>query len=78
MLERELAEIQAEKEAAALAEDYERAAKLRQRELQVTGEAGGGARARPARSPTMMVTPADIAKVVEVWTGVPVTPDARG
>src|SRR5215470_15232319 len=60
-LERELAEIQAEKEASALAEDYERAAKLRQREMQV-----------------MLVTPADIARVVEVWTGVPVTQLVEG
>ena len=76
-LERELAEIQAEKEAAALAEDYERAAKLRQREMQVT-EKLEEARAKAGETPVMLVTPADIARVVEVWTGVPVTQLVEG
>jgi ATP-dependent Clp protease ATP-binding subunit ClpC len=76
-LERELAEIQAEKEASALAEDYERAAKLRQREMQVT-EKLEEARAKAGETPVMLVTPADIARVVEVWTGVPVTQLVEG
>ena len=70
--ERELAEIQAEKEAAALAEDYERAAKLRQRELKVQ-EKLDEARKNAGQVVTLLVTPEDIAKVVEGWTGVPVS-----
>jgi ATP-dependent Clp protease ATP-binding subunit ClpC len=76
-LERELAEIQAEKEAAALSEEYERAAKLRQREMQVT-EKLEEARAKAGEMPVMLVTPADIARVVEGWTGVPVTQLVEG
>ncbi|HEX3269952.1 MAG TPA: ATP-dependent Clp protease ATP-binding subunit [Ktedonobacterales bacterium] len=76
-LERELAEIQAEKEASALAEDYERAAKLRQREMQVTQKLEE-ARAKAGETPVMLVTPADIARVVEGWTGVPVTQLVEG
>jgi ATP-dependent Clp protease ATP-binding subunit ClpC len=76
-LERELAEIQSEKEAAALSEEYERAAKLRQREMQVTTRLDE-ARARAGEMPVMLVTPADIARVVEVWTGVPVTQLVEG
>ncbi|MGZ6389733.1 MAG: ATP-dependent Clp protease ATP-binding subunit, partial [Ktedonobacterales bacterium] len=70
--ERELADIQAEKEAAALAEDYERAAKLRQRELKVQ-EKLDEARKNAGQVVTLLVTPEDIAKVVENWTGVPVS-----
>ncbi len=71
-LEKEIAEIQAEKEAAALAEEYERAAMLRQRELQVQ-EQLEQARAKAGQVATMMVRPEDVAKVVEGWTGVPVS-----
>ena len=76
-LERELAEIQSEKEAAALSEEYERAAKLRQREVQVTTRLEE-ARVKAGEMPVMLVTPADIARVVEVWTGVPVTQLVEG
>ena len=77
MLERELASIAAQKEAAALAEDYERAAKLRQSEMQVHGAARGGA-AQGGRDPTMIVTPADIAQVVEGLDRRASDPDAGG
>src|SRR6185437_2120934 len=76
-LEKEIAEIQAEKEAAALGEDYERAAKLRQRELKVQGQLEE-ARAKAGQVAKMMVTPADIARVVEVWTRVPVSQMLEG
>jgi ATP-dependent Clp protease ATP-binding subunit ClpC len=76
-LERELAEIQAEKEAAALSEEYERAAKLRQREMQVTTKLEE-ARVKAGETPVMLVTPEDIARVVEGWTGVPVTQLVEG
>jgi ATP-dependent Clp protease ATP-binding subunit ClpC len=72
VLERELASIAAEKEAAALAEDYERAAKLRQNELKAQKQLDE-AQGKAGDIPTMIVAPADIARVVEGWTGVPVT-----
>ncbi|MGH2505237.1 MAG: AAA family ATPase, partial [Ktedonobacterales bacterium] len=71
-LERELTQIQQEKEAAATAEDYERAAKLRQREMQ-TQEKLDQAREKSASVPTLMVTPEEIARIIEGWTGVPVS-----
>src|SRR5579871_3924533 len=76
-LEKEIAEIQAEKEAAALGEDYERAATLRQLELKVQGQLEE-ARAKAGQVAKMMVTPADIAKVVETWTRVPVSQMLEG
>lgn len=71
-LEREIADIQAKKEAAANAEDYEHAARLRQQELQVQARLDK-ARAESGASMTLLVTPALIARVVENWTGVPVS-----
>jgi len=71
-LEKELADIQAKKEAAANAEEYERAAKMRQKEL-VVQEKLDKAQAEAGNSVTLLVTPEQIAKVVEVWTGVPVS-----
>ncbi len=71
-LEKELADIQAKKEAAANAEDYERAARMRQQELLVQ-EKLDKARAESGNSVTLLVTPELIAQVVETWTGVPVS-----
>ena len=71
-LERELTELQQQKEAAALAEEYEKAAKLRQHELQLQQKLEE-AQARTNGSPTLLVTPAEIARAVENWTGVPVS-----
>jgi ATP-dependent Clp protease ATP-binding subunit ClpC len=71
-LEKEIADIQAKKEAAANAEDYERAAKLRQQEL-LTQAKLDKARAESGASMTLLVTPELIAQVVENWTGVPVS-----
>jgi ATP-dependent Clp protease ATP-binding subunit ClpC len=76
-LEQEMADIQAQKEAAALAEEYEKAAKLRQSELKVQ-TALDEARAKAGETPTMLVRPEDIAKVVEGWTGVPVSQMLEG
>jgi ATP-dependent Clp protease ATP-binding subunit ClpC len=72
VLERELASIASQKEAAALSEDYEKAAKLRQSELKVQKQLDE-AQGKVGDIPTMIVTPADIARVVESWTSVPVT-----
>jgi len=71
-LEKELADIQTKKEAAANAEDYERAAKLRQQELVTQGKLEK-ARAESGSSMTLLVTPELIAQSVENWTGVPVS-----
>ncbi|HEX6108634.1 MAG TPA: AAA family ATPase, partial [Ktedonobacteraceae bacterium] len=71
-LEKELADIQTKKEAAANSEDYERAAKLRQQELVTQGKLEK-ARAESGSSMTLLVTPELIAQCVENWTGVPVS-----
>ncbi len=71
-LETELADIQNKKEAAATAEDYESAAKLRQQELIVI-EKLDKARVEAQGSAALIVTPEHIARVVENWTGVPVS-----
>ena len=76
-LERELADLSAQKEAAALAEEYEKAAKLRQRELKAQTQLDE-ARAQVGQVATMLVTPEDIAKVVQGWTGVPVSQMLEG
>src|SRR3989442_3388747 len=76
-LEKELADIQAKKEAAANSEDYERAAKLRQQEL-VTQDKLDEARAELGNSMTLLVAPELIAQIVENWTGVPVSQMLEG
>ena len=74
-LEQEIAEIQAQKEAAALLEEYEKAAKLRQRELKVQTQLDE-AREQAGQIATLLVTPEDVAKVVEGWSGASGEPDA--
>ncbi len=76
-LEQELADIQAEKEFAANAEDYERAARMRQKEL-VTLTNLERARAQADNTAALIVTPEHIAQVVEIWTGVPVSQMLEG
>jgi ATP-dependent Clp protease ATP-binding subunit ClpC len=76
-LEKELADIQAQKEAAATSEDYERAAKMRQQELVVLGKLEN-ARSQANNFVSLMVTPEHIAHVVENWTGVPVSQMLEG
>jgi ATP-dependent Clp protease ATP-binding subunit ClpC len=76
-LEQEIAEIQAQKEAAALSEEYEKAAKLRQRELKVQSQLDE-AREQVGQIATLLVTPEDVAKVVEGWSGVPVSQMLEG
>src|SRR6059058_2423524 len=71
-LEKELADLQTKKEAAANAEDYERAAKLRQQEL-VTQDKLEKARVEAKGASALVVAPEQIAQVVENWTGVPVS-----
>jgi ATP-dependent Clp protease ATP-binding subunit ClpC len=71
-LEQRLTVLQQQKEAAALAEDYERAAALRQQELVMQTELDH-ARETMGEAEPLVVTPELIARVVEDWTGVPVT-----
>ncbi len=76
-LEKELADIQAKKEAAANAENYERAAMLRQQEL-LTQAKLDKARAESGGKMTLLVTPEHVAQIVENWTGVPVSQMLEG
>jgi ATP-dependent Clp protease ATP-binding subunit ClpC len=71
-LEVQLDNLRTEKEQAALNEDYERAAKLRQQELEVEGQIER-ARGDVADAEPLMVTPELVAQVVETWSGVPVS-----
>lgn len=71
-LEKELADVQTQKEAAANAEDYERAAMLRQQELLILDKLNK-ARSEKHNMISLIVTPEHIAHVVEIWTGVPVS-----
>ncbi len=71
-LEQELTDIQAKKEAAANAEDYEHAAMLRQQELVTQGKLDK-ARSEAKEGFTLTITPVQIAQAVENWTGVPVS-----
>ena len=71
-LEQRLASLTVQKEQAALDENYERAAELRQQELLVQEELDK-ARANLSEADQLVVTPELVARVVEDWTGVPVT-----
>jgi len=71
-LERELTDIQTKKEAAASSEDYESAARMRQQELIVLGKLES-VRTEAQSASALVVTPEHIARVVETWTGVPVS-----
>jgi ATP-dependent Clp protease ATP-binding subunit ClpC len=71
-LEQRLATAQAQKEEAALSENYERAAQLRQQEIVLQRELDE-ARGRLTQAQPLIVTPELVAQVVEDWTGVPVT-----
>jgi ATP-dependent Clp protease ATP-binding subunit ClpC len=71
-LEREIASVQTEKESAALTEQYERAASLRQREMQLQAQLEE-TRGHTGEAQPLVVTPELVARVVEQWTGVPVS-----
>lgn len=71
-LEKRLALIQSDKEGAALKEDYERAAQLRQQELLVQNELDA-ARIEAGEAQPLEVGVESVARVIELWTGVPVT-----
>jgi ATP-dependent Clp protease ATP-binding subunit ClpC len=77
VLEKELADLQAKKEAAALAEDYQQAAVLRQQEV-LTSQKLEAAREEAKHSDPLTVTPERIAAVVQDWTGVPVSELVEG
>jgi ATP-dependent Clp protease ATP-binding subunit ClpC len=71
-LEQKVAALVAQKEMAALNEQYERAAALRQQEL-LAQEDLESARQTSSDAPPLVVTPELIAQIVENWTGVPVS-----
>ncbi|MGH2441859.1 MAG: ATP-dependent Clp protease ATP-binding subunit, partial [Chloroflexota bacterium] len=71
-LEQRVSLAQSQKEQAALAENYEKAAQLRQQEVVLQKELDE-ARARVEGAPEMVVDTSLIARVVEDWTGVPVS-----
>ena len=71
-LEQRLAALQSQKEQAALDEQYERAAQLRQQELVVQTELDN-ARETISEADQLVVTPELVARIVEDWTGVPVS-----
>ena len=74
-IEEELANLEREKEDAVRAEDYEKAASLKQREAELRAELEqyqeGWAGQRETNAPE--VTREDIARILEEWTGVPAT-----
>jgi ATP-dependent Clp protease ATP-binding subunit ClpC len=74
-IEEELAALEREKEDAVRAEDYEKAASLKQREAELRAELEqhqeGWAGQRETNAPE--VTREDIARILEEWTGVPAT-----
>jgi ATP-dependent Clp protease ATP-binding subunit ClpC len=76
-LERGLSAIQEQKEAAANAEDYERAAACRQRELETLALLER-ARGEVEQAAPLQVSPALVAEVIEGWTGVPVSQMLEG
>ncbi len=71
--ETQLKAVTAEKEEAILAEDYEKAAALRDTEKKLTEELASKRAAAPAASGEgLVVTEEDIADIVTSWTGIPV------
>jgi ATP-dependent Clp protease ATP-binding subunit ClpC len=74
-IEEEIAALEREKEDAVRAEDYERAASLKQREAELRAELEqhqeGWAGQRETNAPE--VTREDIARILEEWTGIPAT-----
>ncbi len=72
-IEQRLAELKCEKEAAITAQEYERAAKLRDEESTVKQELSAAKEKWQQRENTRIVVGADdIADVVALWTGIPV------
>jgi len=71
--EAQLKAVTAEKEEAILAEDYEKAAGLRDREKKLTQELEEKKKAAPDQADSSLtVTEEDIADIVTSWTGIPV------
>ncbi|MFG3818093.1 ATP-dependent Clp protease ATP-binding subunit [Limnothrix redekei] len=72
-LEQQLAQTVEEKEQAVENQDFETAAKLRDRELVITEELAIARQAPATERPRPTITAEDIAEIVSLWTGVPVT-----
>lgn len=73
-LENQIKELESEKEAAVNAQDFETAAKLRdkQKEIQARLDEGKDKWADENERKNSVVLPEDIAQIVSMWTGVPV------
>ena len=72
-IERRLEALRTEKEAAIVAQEFERAARLRDDEMHLREELESKQREwKRAGSETVQVTPDDIAHIVANWTGIPV------
>ena len=71
-LEEKLKAVAAEKEEAILSEDYEGAAKLRDKEKMLSDELAEKRRGTDKDSVSIEVTEEDIADIVGAWTGIPV------
>ena len=76
-LEEELKKTSAEKEEAILGEDFERAARLRDLEKELSEEIEGARAKRKGAAPSV-VTEADIEDIVTAWTGIPVSRLSEG
>ncbi|TAD78765.1 MAG: ATP-dependent Clp protease ATP-binding subunit [Oscillatoriales cyanobacterium] len=72
-LEQQLAQTVTEKEQAVENQDFETAAKLRDRELAITEELTIARQSPATDRPRPTITAEDIAEIVSAWTGVPVT-----
>ncbi|OCQ91027.1 Clp protease ClpX [Limnothrix sp. PR1529] len=72
-LEQQLAQTVEEKEQAVENQDFETAAKLRDRELVITEELAIARQTPATDRPRPTITAEDIAEIVSLWTGVPVT-----
>jgi ATP-dependent Clp protease ATP-binding subunit ClpC len=70
---RNLRALQQEKEEAFSAQRFEEAARLRAQERELRAEIEELRLMEPVRQPELTVTPEDVAEVVSMWTGIPVS-----
>ena len=77
-LETQLADVKKEKEAAVTAQEFEKAAEMRDEEKRIEKEIGDKKKAAKENSDAkLVVTDEDIASVVAQWTGIPVSKIAQ-
>jgi ATP-dependent Clp protease ATP-binding subunit ClpC len=71
-LKKELTEVVKDKEVAVGSQDFEKAAQLRDRELELKEQIEAASSKNSADRPSLSVTEEDIADVLSAWTGIPV------